>query len=390
MIYLLTVVLKLHGKIYKTIIIGGGTGGLMAARYLDGSLLIERKENIGDGPVRTGEGISYTALKMNNIEPDKKWISCELNAILRIAPNGKATGGFKKSPYAYIIDRSAFEKSLAAEAKAEIVLNSVVTDLEFKKDYWEVKTNKGKIYKSKYIIGADGTNSIVRRKVFGEDIKLMGGLQYLMKFKKDIETNIAKIYLNNDKFLRGYAWFFPKSRNTANVGICCNNNLKENFNYFLEKIIKPNYGDYEILENRSGVIPKSGVCKKVFKDNAFLIGDAAGLTDPIFEGGMSQSMLSAQLAVDCIKNNKADLYEAKIKSLPFSDPKLVAASKIFYSLNNETLNELAEVLEGKSFSGVVSLKNIFKILITKKNIRKNFFKILSFLLIWKRCKDYLW
>ena len=83
-------------KIYTAIIIGGGVGGLTVARFLDDALVLEQKRNIGDGPIRTGEGISHKALQLQGIEPDSEWISCELNTIQRIAPNGKAFGSTKQ------------------------------------------------------------------------------------------------------------------------------------------------------------------------------------------------------------------------------------------------------------------------------------------------------
>ena len=375
---------------YSVIIIGGGVSGLMAARYLSDALLIEREKSIDRKKVGTGEGISHKALEMLGINPDPKWISCEINSILRVSPNGKSFGSYNKSPYAYIIDRVSFEGFLEQERKADIITNTIVVDVEFKNGFWKVKTNTGDVYRSRYIIGADGPNSIVRRKVFNEEkIELMPGLQYLIKLEKKITTNIAKIYIDNENYFQGYAWLFPKSENTANIGICCARKIKESFDYFMNKEIKSVYGAYELIENRSGIIPRSGACLNNYKNNAFLVGDASGFTDPIFKGGMSQAMLSGKMAAECILSGKPELYKKKIKSMPFSDQRLAIASKKFYSLNNQTLNELAEVLENKGGSELKSLKTILRCL-TRRNLRKEFLKVLYFFYIWEKNKDYLW
>jgi digeranylgeranylglycerophospholipid reductase len=378
-------------KIYSVVIIGGGVGGLNAARFLDNSLLIEQKDEIGSGPIRTGEGISYRALKMQDIEPRPEWISTEINKIERITPNGKVIGKRNSGPYAYIIDRNAFEKYLASLAKAEIITNERVVALDRKEDFWEVKTDKDKVYRSSYLIGAAGINSLVREKISGEKVNHIPGVQHLVKFEKGIDTSVATIFLDNKRYHQGYAWLFPKSETSANVGVCGNdNNINEIFKIFLEKDIREKYGDFELLDNRSGSIPVDGICKVISKDNAFLVGDAAGLLDPIFKGGMSQAMLSGRIAAECCTESLADQYEEKVRSLPLADPRMVGASHDFYSLDNQTLNELGEVLSGKGFSIVLSLDGFPMSLFTKPNLRKNLPKILKFLYLWKRNKDYLW
>jgi len=375
-------------KIYQAIIIGAGAGGLMAGSYLKGALILDKKVKIGR-PVRSGEGISRQALERIGIKPRRQWISAFINVVQRIAPNGKALGRYQKN-LGYIIDKTKFEEFLARQCKAEIQLRTEVADLEQKDNLWIVKTKDNKIFKSKYLIGADGVHSIVRGKIFKEQLSFLPAIQYLVQLEKKIDTSVAKIYLDNEKFPQGYAWIFPKSKRTANIGLGGKgNHFHEKFKEFLEEVVKKDYGKTKILEKRSGIISYGGTRSALFKDNALLVGDAAGLADPIFLGGINQAMWSGKIAAECILKDDVDLYESRIKSLPFADLRLIKAREIFYSFDNQVFNELGEALEGKGTSYLKSIPGIIKFL-SKPHLRKNLFRIFTFFLIWWGKRDHLW
>ena len=375
-------------KFYKTIIIGAGPAGLIAGKHLRDVLILDKKKEIGK-PVQCGEGISKNALAMQEISPDDDWICCKIHKIEKRVPNGKAIGRFHKDSIGYVIDREKFEKYLAQDIKAKIKLNVKVIDLKFRGDLWEVITENGEVFKTKCIIGADGPSSVVRKKIFPENqdkMKFISTIEYLIKTKKELDTNTLKFYLNNEKYDHGYAWIFPKSKNIANVGACGRGNFSKEFKFFLEEIVKKNYGNYNILENRSGNIPIANVSRcKIYRNKVFLIGDAAGLADPVFKGGMNQAMMSGRIVAECILKNDYDSYEEKIKTMPFADAKLIEAKEILYGLDNSVVNELGKIFKGNSSF----LKKIF-IILAKPNLRKNFFKILRSFLIWEKKHNYLW
>jgi len=375
---------------YQTIIIGAGPAGLIAGRYLENALVLDKKKEIGK-PVQCGEGISGNTLELQGIEPDDSWISCKIHKMERIAPNGKVIGKFHKEAIGYVIDRKKFEKYLARDLKAEIKLDTKVIDLKFENNLWEIITERGEAFKAKYIIGADGPSSIVRRKVFPENQSKMDfipAVEYLIKTEKEINTQAIKIYFDNKKYKRGYAWIFPKSKNTANIGIGCKGNFSKEFEEFLEKVVKKNYGDYKFLENRSGTIPFNTSWHKIYKSGAFLVGDAAGFADPIFKGGINQAMMSGKTAAECILENNSNSYESKIKAMPFADKKLFEASETLYNLDNSMMNELLVIFEDKGFFYTKTFFRALKIflkLLLSRNIKK-FFILFS---VWRRNKDCL-
>jgi len=372
---------------YKVIIIGAGPGGLTAGRLLKDALILDKKREIGR-PIQCGEGLSYKALELQDIKPDSSWISCEINTVQRITPNNKIIGRYHEN-FGYVIDRWAFENFLAKLVKNEIKLNTKVVDLKRSGELWEITTENGELFKTKYLIGSDGINSIVRQKVFNQEVDIVSALDYLVRLEKPVDTKIIKIYLDNKRFPNGYAWIFPKSKTTANIGLGGEGNLAEKYNWFLEELVKKDYGNYQILDNKSGAIPIRKADAKCFKDNALLVGDAAGFADPLFKGGMNQSMLSAKIASECINKDRADFYESKIKSMPFADPELIEINKIFYSFDNQMLNEIGEVLEGRGTSYLRTLPGLMKTIL-KPNLRKNIFKLLKFFSVWRKSRGYLW
>lgn len=373
-------------RIYQTIIIGAGPAGLTTGHFLEDALILEQKPEIGK-PVSCGEAISRKVLERQEIKPDSSWISTTVDIVQRIMPNGKFFGGVHKK-IGYVLDREKFEKFLASSSKAKIKLNTKVVNLKLKNNIWEIEAENDEIFRCKYLIGADGPNSVVRRKVFQEKLEILPAIEYLVELKKEIKTNILKVYLDNKKYPQGYAWVFPKSNHTANIGVGGKGNPSEIFNEFLEKTIRKSYGNYRLLENRSGVIP-FGSASRFSKDGVLLIGDAAGLTDPIFKGGIGKAMWFARIAAQCILNNEVNLYESKIKSMSLGSQELIEASRILYSLDNQTLNELGEVLDKKSSSYLRTLPGIIKVL-SNPRIRKRSFRVFKFFSIWRKYKDYIW
>lgn len=376
---------------FETIIIGAGPAGLIAGVYLENALLLDKKKEIGK-PVQCGEGISAKALERQGITPDLSWISCWIHKMERITPNEKAMGSYQSEPKGYVIDREKFEKFLYKNCRCQVKLGIKVVSLNQVEDTWEVKTEDNQVFTSKYLIGADGPFSVVRQKVFPENQKKLNnfcGIEYLVETKKDLDIETAKIYLDNEFYQNGYAWIFPKGKRQANIGVGGEGTKWADFENFLEKKVKSHYGGYKLLENRSGSVPSGGFQGSLQKDGAMLVGDAAGLADPIFDGGMTQAMQSALIASECILNKETETYEEKLKAQPFTNEDLLKAKKAFYSLDNNTLNALSDVLNNRSSSYLKTLFGIIRFL-AKKDLRRNRSKLFQFFSVWAKVKDSLW
>jgi flavin-dependent dehydrogenase len=202
-----------------------------------------------------------------------------------------------KSP-GYMLDRSLFDKDLAASAVlagAKISIGTTAIGLSPEGLIVEHGSKKNAI-PSKVFIGADGATSTVARVIGRNPLKTIAALQYEVVLSKP--QNHVDVYFHKD-YERGYGWFFPKGK-TANAGIGVASSkasrLPDLLRDFLDFLRGSNrLQEIQIVSKTAGLIPCEFYGKNLFK-NVLLIGDAAGHAHPITGAGILNAVIAGELA----------------------------------------------------------------------------------------------
>jgi len=190
---------------------------------------------------------------------------------------------------------------LAVQNGAKIVKEKVLA-VQRKGKKWNVLTNKTTI-STKVLVGADGVNSIVRRKIIGpisgDNLALTFG--YLTT---TLEKGDATI-----KFLAeipGYIWVFP-GKNYTNIGIGSELKTGSTLKRLLDAFVNSRYPNIKIISRYAAMLP-SASDPEFFRlpcagENWILIGDAAGHVDPISGGGILYALWGGELAAHAIESS---------------------------------------------------------------------------------------
>ena len=341
-------------EMFDLVIIGAGPGGnyaaLTAAEAGVSTLVLEEHEAIGE-PVHCGECLSQAACNRLSITLPEEAVSREVKGVRLIFPD--KTASYINEP-GYSLEKDKFEKWLSLEATkagAAYKMKSRVTALAREEGGWEVKTTDGE-YFARCVIDASGVDSVAS-KLLGMNApqSVVVGLQYEME-PVDVEGEMLDFLLWPRLAPHGYLWVIPKKGGRSNVGLVTADAPKTRA--YLETFVEE-YGLKEKKRNKAfgGRIPSGGPVAKTFDDGILLIGDAAGFTSPMFEGGTSLSMTSgkfaAEVAAVALKKNdlsKAALapYEQKWRSIFPNYAKLVGGKDATYKFTDAELNKIAAVI----------------------------------------------
>ncbi len=281
---------------YDIVVIGAGPAGSSAAQAAAQRsarvLLIDRRQRLGI-PVQCAEFVPQWISRHASFSS-----TCIMQRVEKMVTHlSDGTAYEMKSP-GYMLDRSLFDKELAASAVlsgAKISIGTKAADLSPEGLLVE-RGSKKEVISSRVFIGADGASSSVARFVGQPPLKTIAALQFGVVLS--VPQNDVDVYFHKD-FEGGYGWFFPKGK-TANVGIgvvpARASRLPDLLGNFLDFLRESNKLDrIQIVSKTGGLIPCESYQKNLFK-NVLLVGDAAGHAHPITGAGILNAVIAGELA----------------------------------------------------------------------------------------------
>jgi len=325
--------------------IGSRIGKLIADSGYD-VLLIEEHKKIGFPSKCTGL-VSFRLLELLPKIP-KKIVVNKIKSARFFSPNGNCLELKSKNPV-YVINREALDNFLFDEAKnVEIKMGERLESFRHVRDYVKIKTNK-KIYNSKILIGADGSNSLVRKqaKLICPNNTLFG-LQSTVKGNFDSES--VELWFGSKICPNFFAWVVPENDSKARIGLATNYSPRKFYNSFLKKRLGLND-----RPDTAGVI-RYGLMKETSSDRIMLVGDSALQTKPFSGGGLIYGLTASEICADAtikaLEENKFDKkffkenYDKKWKEkLALPIVKGLMLRKIFNNLPDNGLNVLFYLAE---------------------------------------------
>ena len=202
----------------------------------------------------------------------------------------------------YFVNRKEYDMelvSLAENKSCTLLFNQHVTGVDALEN--AVLTESGRMFCARVIVGADGANSTVRKSLHLQSrLRRNLILAFQSRVPKEkigstLQPISPQLFLGYVRW--GYGWIFPHKESVV-VGMAGlvrkNKNLKERYIEFLKACIEMN--SESSIEMGSHPIPSGDFSEIPGAGNVLLIGDAAGLVDPLTGEGIYYAHRSAELA----------------------------------------------------------------------------------------------
>ena len=332
----------------------------MAARQLAAAgfetTILEKKRVVGE-PVQCAEGVSEFGLLSNGLRAHDEWIEQRVAGAKCILPNGSWFYITRLAGYA--LDRSAFDRWIvqgAVDDGANLRTATRVSGVHRNDGGWRVDAN-GDSFDARVVIGADGPASFVARQA-GLVRTLEKVVAYEYRFRReDVPTLDPEYFLLyvSQAYDGGYAWVFPKGE-SVNVGAGGHIDAHAATIAFCRQ-----FGiDVERrTQTIAGSIPYRYDLTSLAAPGLAIVGDAAGITNPMNGAGIHPGIFSGRIAgelaaVALEQENPAAMnaYDGVMRSSPFLDPVLPWMIERIRRWKDSFMNSLGDELNGLDWRAI--------------------------------------
>jgi flavin-dependent dehydrogenase len=362
-------------------IIGGGPAGALAASLLGAggkNVLLFDEKLAWEKPC--GGGLTHKALEQypfltaagNGGNPIE---DCEL-----ISPSGQRVRFQMQHPVAIFsrekLNRLVLERALCAGVK---VCNERVTRIAGNPGDWQLKTTRGE-YEASYLVLAAGARNPFRSQFLSpippSDLMVTAG--YFIPGC----TSLMQIQFL--KGITGYIWVFPRTDHvSAGVAGKMGEISTAELRRVLEQWLEENGFRLDGARFYSHILPsfrlRTFEALEACGDGWAMIGDSAGLVDPITGEGLYYALRSAELCAQALLADKPEDYRVRLQDEVLGELKLAArVSKRFYSgqiFGDSVLEKIVSLTaQSKSFRDLMS--DLFAGIQGYRDLRARMYKIL--------------
>lgn len=203
-------------------------------------------------------------------------------------------------PLTYMVMRDRFDLLLAERAVGagvRLLEDAKVTGIQQVNGHVVIE-GKSQPVRGRFIVGADGANSVVAR-----HLGLMRNPKMGLALEAEIQVSESTLArwesiatIDVGVIPGGYAWVFPKEDHLS-IGVIGDvqyaRRLKE---YYARFVDSQHLGDYRVRQLKGHRLPLRRPGMSIQNGQGILIGDAAGLIDPFSGDGIYYAIKSAKIA----------------------------------------------------------------------------------------------
>lgn len=306
-------------------IIGGGFAGVVTALTLMDRVeckvtILEREP--AAYTTLCGEGLSEDTLRMFKAFDSRPFIAESFEGASWFFPRGKEVVVHQRG------HTMAREGWIPAMADAVVARGGAYRT--------GVKVSEGMVRElsreADLVVGCDGPGSVTR-KVVGGHHETMLGIQYRVERAGRVPERL-EFYTDKD-YSPEYSWIFPRG-DIQNVGLLATGDGKDWER--LDRFMKAKQVSGRILKREAYPIGFFG--DKAQEGNVVLVGDAAGLTNPITKGGMAAVVHAADVLADCAARGTLHEYGARIAAHPLMHDSFAPALRALRAWSNADFESL--------------------------------------------------
>jgi flavin-dependent dehydrogenase len=232
---------------------------------------------------------------------------------LRYGPRFERAG---REPMIVMTQRRRLDAYLAekaAAAGADLRDGTRVDGLSIGADGIEAEVGGHRVAAA-HVVGADGANGVVARTAgLGEGIVRGVALEGNVSWDAlDRERYRSRAVVELGVVPGGYGWVFPKGDH-ANLGVGGWGSEGPRLRTHLERLADAHGVPHAALTDVKGHrLPMRPLGTSPAAGRVLLVGDAAGLVDPLSGDGMYEAFVSARLAAEAIVAGRPDEYSARL------------------------------------------------------------------------------